>query len=264
MWSDEENKLDYQTTLKKPPDAHSRQAAIHVSRRVLWLLDHWVLVFSLLFGLFWVTPFLAPVFMRLGWTGPANVIYLIYSTQCHQMAQRSFFLFGPQFTYNIAQLPVQMLDNEAANMLILRGFIGNSDLGWKVAWSDRMAYMYGALWLASIAFGLLRHRRQIQPLSLLKFGLLMLPMMIDGGTHWLSDFSGGLAEGWRYSNQWLANLTGNALPTWFYAGDALGSFNSWARLLSGLTFGVAVVWLAFPYIDQFMTEAALQLRAKVE
>jgi hypothetical protein len=40
-------------------------------------------------------PFLAPVFMKLGLEGIGRAIYLIYWPLCHQMAQRSFFLFGP-------------------------------------------------------------------------------------------------------------------------------------------------------------------------
>ncbi|HET9913435.1 MAG TPA: hypothetical protein VFQ13_16185, partial [Anaerolineales bacterium] len=36
----------------------------------------------------------------------------------------------------------------------------------------------------------------------------------------------------------------------FYAGDALGSFNSWARFAGGLLAGLAIVWLVFPYIFQ--------------
>src|SRR5262249_1243675 len=152
--------------------------------------------------------------------------------QCHQMAQRSFFLFGPQPMYNIAQLPVSMTGNGAADMLALRAFIGNAGLGWKVAWSDRMVYMYGGMWLTGAVFGFMRHRRLIRPLRLWRFGLLLLPMAVDGATHWLSDATGGMAGGFRYDNSWLAHLTGSALPTWFYMGDALGSFNSWMRLIS--------------------------------
>lgn len=253
-----------QTTIDGSVVSHNRRATKRTSHRRLWFLEHWVLVFSFLFGVVLVLPFLAPVFMRLGWTGPANLIYTIYSTLCHQMAQRSFFLFGPQPMYNIAQLPLPMSNDEVANFLILRTFIGNTDLGWKVAWSDRMVYMFGAVWLAGVAFGLLRHRRAIRPLRLRWVGLFLVPMIVDGGTHLLSDSSGGLAGGFRYSNQWLATLTGDALPTWFYVGDAIGSFNSWMRLLSGLTFGVGVAWLTFPYLDQLIREAALDLRAKLE
>jgi uncharacterized membrane protein len=96
-----------------------------------------------------------------------------------------------------------------------------------------------------MVFGVLRHWRAIRPLHWISFGLLLLPMAIDGGTHWISDTLSGMEHGFRYSNQWLAALTGNALPQWFYYGDALGSFNSWMRLITGLLFGVAFVWLGF-------------------
>ncbi len=243
--------------------SRQRRTARNIVRATLWFFEHWVAIFSGLLGMLVILPFLAPVLMRLGWTGPAQLIYAMYSTLCHQMAQRSLFLFGPQPMYNIAQLPVALTGNEAANLLALREFMGNADLGWKVAWSDRMVYMFGATWLAGIAFGLLRRRFTIRPAHWLTFLGLLLPMVIDGGTHFVSDVSGGLAGGFRYSNEWLANLTSKALPTWFYAGDGLGSFNSWARLMSGVLFGLAVVWLAFPYLDRSFRESAAQLRVKL-
>lgn len=117
----------------------------HISDGLVWLVDHWVLTFLVFFGGFVTLPFFAPIFMHIGCEGPAQLIYAVYSTQCHQMAQRSFVLFGPQPMYNIAQLPVPMIGNVAADMLALRAFVGNTDLGWKVAWSDRMVYMYGGV-----------------------------------------------------------------------------------------------------------------------
>lgn len=230
---------------------------------VLWCLDHWVLVFALLLGTVNIFPFIAPVFMRWGWTAPAQLIYALYGPMCHQMAQRSFFLFGAQPMYNIADLPVTLPGDKLMDMEALRAFIGNTHVGWKVAWSDRMVYMYGSLWLSGIFYGVLRHRHRIKPLSLVSFILLLLPMLIDGGTHLISDMSGGLTGGFRYDNQWLANLTGHMLPGWFYVGDALGSFNAWMRLISGLTFGFAVVWLTFPYLNRSILETAETLRAKL-
>ena len=58
------------------------------------------------------------------------------------------------------------------------------------------------------------------------------------------------------------NLTRSALPVAFYAGDALGSFNSWMRLISGALFALAVVWLAFPHLERMMADAAAQIKAK--
>jgi hypothetical protein len=123
--------------------------------------------------------------------------------------------------------------------------------------------MFGSLWLAGIFYGLLRHHRVLKPLSVVGFALLLLPMLIDGGTHLLSDAAGGLTGGFRYENQWLAALTGQVLPSWFYVGDALGSFNSWMRLISGFAFGFGSIWLAYPYLDRPMTETAEELRAKL-
>ena len=66
----------------------------------------------------------------------------------------------------------------------------------------------------------------------------------------------GIGLGFRDSNQWLAMLTNNSLPAGFYAGDALGSFNSFMRFITGLLAGLGIVWLAFPYI--FQTQALNQ------
>ena len=123
--------------------------------------------------------------------------------------------------------------------------------------------MYGGVWLTAAVFDFLRHRRNIRPLKLRCVGLLLLPMIVDGGSHWLSDITGGLSGGFRYDNAWLAHLTGNVLPTWFYMDDALGSFNSWMRLISGILFGVAIVWLAFPHLDRSVRESATTLREKL-
>jgi len=68
----------------------------------------------------------------------------------------------------------------------------------------------------------------------------------------ISDFA-GIGQGFRDTNQWLIVLTNNSYPTGFYAGDALGSFNSIMRFITGLLAGFGIVWLAFPYI--FQTQA---------
>ncbi|MBZ0292154.1 MAG: DUF2085 domain-containing protein [Anaerolineae bacterium] len=244
-------------------DTLKRQRIIRTWRALLWGLDHWVLIFSILFGVANVLPVVAPVLMHIGWTGPGRLIYVLYSPMCHQMAQRSFFLFGQQPMYNLTELPLSLTGNTATDMTMLRSFLGSPALGWKVAWSDRMVYMYGAALLAGIAFAVLRQRRPVRPLGLLPFALLLMPITLDGATHLLSDFNGGLVAGFRYHNQWLSDLTGNALPTWFYVGDTFGSFNSWMRLISGLAFGLGCVWLAFPYVDHAISETAAELRTKL-
>jgi uncharacterized membrane protein len=196
-------------------------------------------------------PFLAPVFMKLGWEGAGRIIYMIYSGLCHQMAQRSFFLFGSGGIqmHNIADLPINLAGlNTGEQIVALRRFIGNDAFGWKVAWSDRMVYMYVTPLLLAVGYAILRRFKRIKPLPLWAFFLLLLPMAIDGGSHWVSDLA-GIGQGFRYTNTWLASLTGGVFPNSFYVGDAFGSFNAWMRLLSGFAFGLGVVGLAFPYME---------------
>ena len=125
--------------------------------------------------------------------------------------------------------------------------MGNEALGWKVAWSDRMISFYSSIWLAALIWR--PFQRKIKPLPLWAFALLLLPIVLDGGTHLLSDFA-GIGQGFRDTNQWLALLTNNSLPASFYPGDALGSINSWLRLVTGALAGVGIVWLVFPYLQE--------------
>lgn len=100
-------------------------------------------------------------------------------------------------------------------------------------------------------------RKQLKPLSFWIFASLLLPMLIDGGTHMLSDFA-GIGQGFRDTNVWLQILTQNAFSSAFYAGDALGSFNSWMRLISGILFGLGLVGLAYPYLNISFTDRVHQ------
>nr|HID13216.1 hypothetical protein [Anaerolineae bacterium] len=59
----------------------------------------------------------------------------------------------------------------------------------------------------------------------------------------------GIGQRFRATNAWLAALTGNRLPASFYAGDMLGSFNSWMRLLTGGLFGLALVGFLYPHLE---------------
>jgi uncharacterized membrane protein len=189
--------------------------------------------------------------MHGGWNKAGYAIYSIYSWLCHQYPERSFFLFGEKFTYSLAE--VQNAWQNTTNPLILRQFIGNQAMGWKVAWSDRMVSMYASTWLFGFVWWTLRKR--IKPLPWWGLVLFLLPMGIDGVTHFFSDLS-GLEQGFRDTNAWLLVLTHNAFPASFYAGTTWGSFNSLMRLFTGILFGLGVVWFAFPIIDKAFTESA--------
>jgi uncharacterized membrane protein len=133
------------------------------------------------------------------------------------------------------------------NPMALRKFIGNESMGWKVAWSDRMISFYTSIWFFALIWPWLRAK--VRPLPLWGFVLSLLPIALDGGTHMISDLA-GIGQGFRDSNLWLAEITNNAWPELFYAGDALGSFNSWMRILTGLVAGFGIIWFTLPLIFQ--------------
>jgi uncharacterized membrane protein len=209
-----------------------------------WLASNWLHTFVLVYGLWVILPWLAPLMMQIGQNELGKAIYFVYSLFCHQLPERSFFLFGPQIMYSLSD--VQMAWQDTLDPTVLRRFIGNDSLGWKLAWSDRMVSFYTTIWLSAIAWW--PFRRKIKPLPWWGFVLLLLPMFVDGITHTASDFS-GLGRGFRDSNDWLLTLTRNTLPL-VYAGDSLGSFNSWIRLITGVLAAAGLVWFAFPHMER--------------
>jgi uncharacterized membrane protein len=236
-----------------------RAFAVGANRLALGLARHWLAAFLVAWGAFVGAPWLAPVFMQAGQTGPGNAIYLIYSTQCHQLPERSFFLFGPKAMYSLDEVRAVWPDSQ--DVLGLRRFAGNPAMGWKVAWSDRMVSMWTSIWLGGLLYAALGRRPR--PLRAWAFVLLALPMAVDGTSHFLGDLTApAFGLGFRDNNAWLANLTGNAFAPAFYAGDALGSFNSWMRLLTGTLFGLGAAWLSLPYLAEFFDDTRAQIEAK--
>lgn len=232
-------------------------AAQRISAAIDELVRHWLLIANVVLGIFVIAPWLAPVFMHAGWEGAGRTIYLVYGFFCHQLPERSWFLFGRQFTLPLAE--IQRLGNLGDGMFELRRFIGNADVGWKVAWSDRMVSFYGGWFLFGLVYAVFRTVRKhslpshgaasARGLSWKVALVLLLPMVVDGFSHTISDLW-GLEQGFRATNAWLAALTGNIFSASFYAGDAWGSFNSLARLVTGLLAAFAVIFFIFPLIDR--------------
>lgn len=235
-------------------------AAAFADRLMLGLSRHWLLVAGLALGLWVLLPWLAPLLMVTGLEDGARLIYALYSVQCHQLPQRSYFLFGPR-------LMVSLTDVNAVwpytDYLRLRQFTGAPEIGYKVAWSDRMVSFYTPLFIGALAFALARWRSAGQepwrPLRIRWWLVALVPLAIDGLSHLVNDATG---LGFRDTNDWLAWLSGGAFATTFYAGDAIGSFNWWMRLLTGLLAGVATVWLIYPHLAEGFAGIQETLEAK--
>ncbi len=174
---------------------------------LLGLRRHWLLGVNVAVAVFVGLPFLAPVLLALGYDEPANALYAAYQTVCHQWAFRSYFLFGPHAEYGPEMLTA-LVGPDA-----VYGFVGSPELGYKVAFCERDVAIYLAALFAGVAYG--RYRDRLPSLGLASYGLLILPMAVDGLTQLV---------GWRESTVEL-------------------------RTLTGALFGVASVWLIYPRIE---------------
>lgn len=186
-----------------------------VTRVAAWVIKHWLALLNVMFLLYVGLPFVAPALMSVGATTPARVIYAIYRPACHQLPERSFFLFGPEAVYDRTELPANGVA-DSDNVFVRRNYIGDPEHGYKVAICERDVAIYGSMFLMGLLFALMRgHLPRLKPRWLLLFAL---PMALDGGTQ----------------------LIGLRSSTW-----AL-------RLVTGALFGVGMVWFAYPYIADSM------------
>jgi len=141
-------------------------------RLVRVVARHWLLLANIVLGLQAIVPILAPAFMRHGIVQAGRLLYTLYSPLCHQLPERSFFLFGRQLTYSLAEL-----ESWLGPQVPLR-YIGDSVLGYKTTVCQRDIATYAAMWVAGLAFVALRGH--LRPLSLRIFALLSAPIAIDG------------------------------------------------------------------------------------
>jgi uncharacterized membrane protein len=221
--------------------AESENVVAALDRGAGWLARHWLLGVNTILGLYVGGTLLAPVLMRIGLQGPGRLVYWIYSFFCHQLPERSYFLFGPSGvdTYSRAQVI-----SWGADPGYLRGFVGTTQVGFKVAIAERDIAIWTTLLLAGLSYALVR--RYVRALPVRGLLLMIVPMAIDGSSHLISEVTG---LGFRASNAWLLALTGGAFSPGFYTGTTLGSFNWLMRTLTGAVFALAVVWFAFPRLE---------------
>ena len=213
-----------------------------MTRKWLWVLNGF---FALLLG----GALLTPMLMQAGLTAPANVLYTIYSFTCHQLPERSYFLFTPQgFITTYEKDEVVAAGADPTNVLTMREFVGNTEVGYKAAFSDRMFSMYGGALIGGLIYGLLARRNKwVQPLPIWALILMAIPMAIDGSTHLISDLPNLPVSGFRDVNAWAYPIFGNQ-PEIFYTGSTTGTLNMWLRLFTGLLFGIGVALFAYPFL----------------
>jgi uncharacterized membrane protein len=215
-------------------------------RFTLWLSNYYLYFLNLLLLVYIGTPFLAPVLEENKLEGAAKVIYTMYSPVCHQLAYRSWFLFGEQPYYPRALAQVadvktyeEVTGADPANLLAGRQFVGNPTLGYKVAICERDVAIYGTMLLFGILFLLTGRRIKAIPWYIW-VGIGMIPMGIDGGSQ-LFSFAPGLMPAWvpiRESTPFL-------------------------RTLTGALFGITTMWYVLPIIEESMRESRSFILRKI-
>jgi uncharacterized membrane protein len=164
-----------------------------LNRLVHALARHWLLAANAVVAAGVALPMLAPALMTAGYDSAARAIYTLFAPFCHQLPERSFFLFGPQLTYTL-----QELEQLTGPDVPLR-YIGDPALGFKMALCQRDMALYLAMLVFGLAFALVRGR--LRPLPLKLFVLLSVPIALDG--------FGQLLALWE--STWLSRVLSGAL-----------------------------------------------------
>jgi len=202
------------------------------SNKTSWIYRNYVWLISVFFMLFIGIPFLAPLLMHYGKERMAGGIYKVYSVLCHQLAFRSYFLFGQQTQYprQMAQIPglltyEQATGREVSDLEFARNFEGTPELGYKVAICERDIAIYGSMAFFGFIFQITRRRIKAIPWYIWVI-VGLIPIAIDGGSQ-----LPGLASGW---------------PAWLPQRESTFVL----RTITGTLFGIFTAWFLFPHVKE--------------
>lgn len=195
----------------------------------------YILIFAFVFSLYTGLAFLAPVLMHHGWVLPAMLLYKFFGFFCHQLPYRSFFLFGRQVFYPLASANMdrgiltfeEATQNTEMNFFDLKSFVGNPQMGYKVALCQRDIAIYLAIVLFCFIFLISNYR--IPRLHWILWVFIgLFPIGLDG----------------------LTQLFSTIIPAIFPARES----TPFLRVITGAMFGFNTAWFLFPYLDKKLKE----------
>lgn len=206
-----------------------------------FISNHYLKVVNIILLIYFGLPFLAPVLMKVGLQNAAQPIYTMYKVSCHELAFRSWFLFGEQAAYPRASAQLEGLvtygeatGNSEDDLLTARNFKGNEQMGYKVAFCQRDIAIYVAMFTFGIIFSLTN--RKIKGLPFLLWVIVgILPIALDGGSQLLSQAFSFIP--YRESTPLL-------------------------RTITGALFGFTTAWFGFPVLEETMNDTRQMLSAK--
>ena len=260
------------TPPKQPVTGWQRTLIIGLDKLLYKFSKHWLAVFNFVAFIYVGLPMLAPVLMNAGITGPARIIYTAYGPMCHQMASRSFFLFGEQDVYprelagTVAYTPIEVYMPDIPEfedvsldpvewtefLMPARQFLGNVQMGYKMALCERDIGIYLFVLLGGLIYPLVRRYTRIKALSPMAFIILgMGPVGLDGFTQLLSMYGIALEASLPDLSSFMISL----FP--------LRESTPLLRTFTGAWFGLCLVWVAYPRIDISLQRTRRDLEAKL-
>jgi uncharacterized membrane protein len=212
----------------------------------LWISRHYMLVFNFVVFIYLGLAFLAPTLMKTGNPGIAGLLYKGYGFVCHQLAYRSFFLFGeqPYYPRQAAGLSGVMTFSEATGMdesntaraiFGARNYVGDEQVGYKVALCERDIAIYAGILIFGLLFSLSGMRLRSIPWYVWLL-LAIVPIGLDGFSQLLSQPPLGFIP-YRESTPFL-------------------------RVLTGFLFGFVTAWFAYPMVEESMADTRKLAEAK--
>ncbi len=242
----------------------NKSLGLRLNLLLLGFTRHWLRVALIVIGFYAGLPWAAPTLMKLGLTGPGQVLYTLYSPFCHQFGFRSFFLYGEQPVYPryntgtplkpfeayVKDLPefapsrVVPIFGQVGDIYAFtpgfqgaaREYVGNPQMGYKVTLCERDVSIYTALFVGGLIYT--RIRKRLRPVPIWLYILLgIAPIALDGFSQLL---------GYPPFSLWPPRET---LPAF--------------RVVTGALFGIMNAWLGFPYLELSMRDTREQLEAKL-
>lgn len=235
----------------------NRSTAVRLNIWTLRLARNWLRVMLTVLAIYVSLPWVTPVLMEAGATGPARALYTVYSPFCHQFAFRSFFLFGEQPVYPRENVPgdwtsfedyardlpeFEEVNLESLDITLIeaaRAFRGNDEMGYKVTLCERDIFIYMTLFAAGLVYSIPAVRRRVRPVPLWLYVFLGLgPIGLDGFSQLL---------GYPPFELWPPRET---MPIF--------------RVVTGAIFGFMTAWLAFPYLEMSMVDTRYEIEEKLD
>jgi uncharacterized membrane protein len=202
----------------------SRRVGRAATRLVIVAGRHWLAFVNLAFALILTVQLGAPWLMEHGQERLGRLIYLANYPLCHQLPERSFFIGGPRFWYTLSEMRFS-----AGSDIPLR-WLGNSQLGFKVAVCERCMAINVAFLAFGLLFALVRSRLKGKGIPWQVAVALIVPLAVDAGIQLV-----GLLE-----SDWIR------------------------RSITGALFSLAMVAFVYPVVDQALRTAADDARAMLE